>query len=162
MGPNHTVVVELKVGDGGNWKFVTSPLEKGSSKYRWSDVDMAAVISMPELQRDKYLLRMKTLNSSRERLLGKAVLPGTRFTANMNRVVELTGALIQKDGGGEYGDYTVIGRFRPERFDDSGYLDISSVELRGLSDSCTSDCTHTLYIDELSPVTYTAIALFCP
>jgi hypothetical protein len=88
-----------------------------------------------EIQRDRIVLRVKAKEGEKEKFIGKASISGVRFTEKMNKVVEVTGVLQGKDDESETGKFIIRGRFRDEAFDDSGFLDVSMVEVSKLDNT---------------------------
>jgi hypothetical protein len=126
---------EVDLNKDEDWQFDTDPDERGGVSPYWNGLDMAGCMEGSKLQRDHLRIRAKTFADGKDVFIGKASISGVRFTENLNRIVEISGALISNDDESETGKFIIRGRFRDEAFDDSGFLDVSMVEVSKLDNT---------------------------
>ena len=93
---------------------------------------VSSTLSHGELKSERITIRVKTKGDSKDKFVGKASFPASRLADKFNRIVEVKGVLMNKEGDEECGKYCLRGRFRNESFDDAGFLDVSVVEAKDM------------------------------
>lgn len=105
--------MELEIGDGSEWSFVTEELHNSGSEPKWKDLKFAGRISETEAVGDSMKIRVKDSNNETDNnIIGKGILSLTDIVSQSNSWMDLIGELMDKEGNTGCGNFSIKARFR--------------------------------------------------